>query len=116
MARLDTTLVWFQRGEDVEAMAETPLANGSEPRRLPTLAWVAAAVVLTMTALIIVILHFTHAARVVDEPLAIPAAAPATAPAAAPATQATPAPAAAVTTQRHVAHAHVRTRGRSRAR
>ena len=40
MARLDATAVWFQRGEDVEAMAETPLANGSEPRRLPTLAWV----------------------------------------------------------------------------
>lgn len=68
-------------------MAETPLANGSEPLRIPTMAWVIAGV--TLTALIFggIILHMTHASRVVDEPLANPAAAPATQPAAAPTTQ-----------------------------
>ena len=96
-------------------MAETPLANGSEPRRLPTLAWVAGAVALTMTAIIVVILHFTHASSVVDEPLAIPAAIPAAAPLEQPAAPAI-APAAAPTTQRHVAHKTVRIRGRSRGR
>jgi Flp pilus assembly protein TadD len=91
MARLDTTAVWFTQGEDADAMAETPLAKGSEPRRVPTMAWVVAAV--TVTALVFggVILHMTHVARVVDAPLANPAAAPATAPAAAPATQLQPA-------------------------
>ena len=86
MARLDTTLIWFQRGEDAAAMAETPLANGSEPRRVPTMVWVAAGVALTAAIFGGVILHMTHAARVVDAPPAIPPAAPATAPAAAPAT------------------------------
>jgi len=87
MARLDTTAVWFLRGEDAEAMAETPLANGSEPRRLPTMLWVASGVALTAAIFGGVIVHMTHAARVVDAPLANPAAAPASAPAAAPATQ-----------------------------
>jgi len=86
MARLDATAVWFQRGEDVEAMAETPAA-GDEPRRLPTLAWVIGAVVLTAAIFACVLIHLTHAARVVGEPLANPAAA-ATAPAAATTTQA----------------------------
>jgi Flp pilus assembly protein TadD len=86
MARLDATAVWFQRGEDVEAMAATPAA-GEEPRRLPTLAWVIGAVVLTAAIFACVLIHVTHAARVVDEPLANPAAA-ATAPAAATTTQA----------------------------
>jgi len=86
MARLDTTAVWFQRGEDEAAMAETPLANGSEPRRLPTMVWVIAGVALMAAIFGGVIFHFTHTARIVDEPLAIPPAA-ATAPAAAPATQ-----------------------------
>jgi Flp pilus assembly protein TadD len=97
MARLDITAVWFTQGEDAEAMAETPSANGSEPRRLPTMVWVIAAVTLTALVLGGVVLHMTHASRVVDEPLASPAAAPATAPAAAPATQpqAQPQPAAA---------------------
>lgn len=94
MARLDTTAVWFQRGEDLEAMAETPLANGSEPRRIPTMVWVAGGVALSAAIFGGIILHMTHAARVVDAPLAVPAAAPATAPAAAPATQ----PAAPVAT------------------
>ena len=93
MARLDTTAVWFLRGEDAEAMAETPLANGSEPRRLPTMLWVAGGVALTAAIFGGVIVHVTHAARVVDAPLANPAAAPASAPAAAPTTQ-PPAPAA----------------------
>lgn len=88
MARLDATAVWFQRGEDVEAMAETPVA-GDERRRLPTLAWVIGAVVLTAAIFAGVLIHVTHAASVVEEPLAIPAAA-ATAPAAAPTTQAAP--------------------------
>ncbi len=91
MARLDTTAVWFQRGEDEEAMAETPAANGSEPRRLPTMAWVAAGVALTAAIFAGVLIHMAHASRIVDEPLANPAAA-ATAPAAATTTQ--PAPAA----------------------
>lgn len=91
MARLDATAVWFQRGEDVEAMAETPAA-GAERRKLPTLAWVIGAVLLTAAIFASVLIHVTHAARIVEEPLAIPAAA-ATAPAAAPATQ-QPAPTA----------------------
>ena len=68
-------------------MAETPLANGSEPRRIPTMVWVAGGVALSAAIFGGIILHVTHAARVVDAPLAAPAAAPATAPAAAPATQ-----------------------------
>ena len=91
MARLDTTAVWFTQGEDAEAMAETPLAKGSEPRRLPTMFWVIAAVMLTALILGGIIMHMTHAARVVDAPLANPAAAAATVPAAAPATQREPA-------------------------
>jgi tetratricopeptide (TPR) repeat protein len=90
MARLDTTAVWFLRGENAEALAETPPANGSEPRRVPTMAWVAAAVALTAMLFGGIILHLTHAARVVDEPLANPASAPATAPAAASLTQPLP--------------------------
>jgi tetratricopeptide (TPR) repeat protein len=90
MARLDTTAVWFQRGEDAEAMAETPLANGSEPRRVPTMVWVVAGVALVALLFGGIIVHMTHAARIVDEPLAIPPAA-AIAPAAAPATQPAPA-------------------------
>jgi cytochrome c-type biogenesis protein CcmH/NrfG len=86
---LDATAVWFQRGEDEAAMAETPLAKGSEPRRLSTMAWVAGGVMLTAAIFVGVVLHLAHAARVVEEPLAIPAAA-ATAPAAAPATQPAP--------------------------
>ena len=96
MARLDATAVWFQRGEDAEAMAETPAANGSEARRLPTMAWVAAGVALTAAIFASVIVHVAHASRVVDEPLANPAAA-ATAPAAATTTQPAIAPAAAPT-------------------
>ena len=87
MARLDTTAVWFLRGEDAEAMAETPLANGSEPRRLPTMLWVAGGVALTAAIFGGVIVHMTHAARVVDAPLANPGAAAASAPAAAATTQ-----------------------------
>lgn len=94
MARLDATAVWFQRGEDAEAMAETPLANGSEPRRLPTMLWVVGAVALSGAIFGGIILHLAHAARVLEAPLAIPAAAPATAPAAAAATQSAPEPAA----------------------
>ena len=93
-------------------MAETPLAKGSEPRRLPTMAWVAASVALTAALFVAVVLHLTHSARVIDEPLANPSAAmtaPATAAAAA------TAPAAATRTQPRAAHA-VKTRGRSRAR
>lgn len=88
MARLDATAVWFQRGEDVEAMAETPAA-GDERRPVPTLAWVIGAVLLTAAIFAGVLIHVTHAARVVEEPLANPAAA-ATAPAAATTTQAAP--------------------------
>jgi Flp pilus assembly protein TadD len=91
MARLDTTAVWFTQGEDAEAMAETPLAKGSEPRRLPTMVWVIAAVTLSALLLGGIVLHVSHASSVVDAPLANPAAAPATAPAAAPATQSPPA-------------------------
>jgi len=69
-------------------MAETPLAKGSEPRRLPTMVWVIAGVALTAAIFGAVIFYVTHTARIVDEPLAIPPAA-ATAPAAAPATQST---------------------------
>src|SRR6184192_270486 len=90
MARLDTTAVWFLRGENAQEMAETPLANGSEPRRLSTMAWVAAGVTLTAAIFGGIILHLTHASRVVDEPLANPPAA-ATAPAAALMTQPPPA-------------------------
>lgn len=99
MARLDTTAVWFQRGEDEEAMAETPAANGSEPRRIPTMAWVAAGVALTAAIFVSILIHMAHASRIVDEPLANPPAA-ATAPAAATTTQLPPAaiaPAAALT-------------------
>lgn len=91
MARLDTTAVWFQRGEDEAALAETPLANGSEPRRLPTMAWVAGGVALTAAIFGAVVFHFAHEARVVELPLAIPASAPAPAPAAAETTQPAPA-------------------------
>ena len=90
MARLDTTAVWFTQGEDAEAMAETPLAKGSEPRRLPMMVWVVAAVTLSALLLGGIVLHVTHASNVVDAPLANPAAAPATAPAAASPTQAQP--------------------------
>ena len=97
-------------------MAETPLAKGSEPRRLPTMAWVAASVALTAALFVAVVLHLTHSARVIDEPLANPSAAM-TAPASGPATAAAAAtaPAAATRTQPRAAHA-VKTRGRSRAR
>lgn len=91
-------------------MAETPLANGSEPRRIPTMAWVIAGV--TLTALIFggIILYMTHASRVVDEPLANPPAAPATQPAAAPTTQppqpvAAPPAAAPANTEEHGSNA-----------
>jgi tetratricopeptide (TPR) repeat protein len=90
MARLDTTAVWFLRGENEETLAETPLANGSEPRRLPTMAWVAGGVALAAALFGGVVLHIAHANAVVDEPLANPASAAATAPAAAPMTQPTP--------------------------
>lgn len=91
MARLDTTAVWFLRGENEETLAETPLANGSEPRRLPTMAWVAAGVALAAALFGGVLLHIAHANGVVDEPLANASSAAATAPAAAPMTQPTPA-------------------------
>jgi hypothetical protein len=87
MARLDSTAIWFRRGEDEEAMAEMPSANGSEPRRLPTMVWVAGAVALSAAIFGGIIVHLAHAARVNAAPLAIPAAAPAPAPAAAPTTQ-----------------------------
>ncbi|HEY2746663.1 MAG TPA: tetratricopeptide repeat protein [Polyangia bacterium] len=96
MARLDTTAVWFQRGEDVEAMAETPPANGSEERRVPTMVWVAAGVALSAAIFAAVLVHVAHAARIVDEPLANPSAA-ATAPAAAIVTQPPPATTPAAT-------------------
>jgi len=94
MARLDTTAVWFLRGENEETLAETPLANGSEPRRLPTMAWVAGGVALAAALFGGVLLHIAHANGVVDEPLANAASAAATAPAAAPMTQSAPAVAA----------------------
>ena len=97
MARLDTTAVWFLRGENAEALAETPLANGSEPRRLPTMAWVAAGVALAAALFGGVLLHIAHANGVVDEPLANPSSAAATAPAAATTTQPTPPVAAPAT-------------------
>lgn len=91
MARLDTTAVWFLRGENAEALAETPSANGSERRALPTIAWVAGGVALTSALFGAVLLHVAHATRVVEEPLparaATEAAAAATAAAAAAKTQ-----------------------------
>ena len=107
MARLDTTAVWFLRGENEEALAETPLASGSEPRRLPTMAWVAGGVALAAALFGGVLLHVAHARGVVDEPLANPPAKAATAPAAATVTQPTPPVAAAPAAAAPVAAAPV---------
>lgn len=89
MARLDSTAIWFQRGEDETAMAETPAA-GPERRRVPTLWWVAGAVALTTGLFCGVVLHLSHAARVVAAPLAEPSAMASAAAAAAPTQTLTP--------------------------
>lgn len=89
MARLDTTAVWFLRGDDDGAMADTP-STASRRVRLPTMAWVGGAVVLTGALIGAVVLHLAHSSRVVEAPLAIAGAAPAAAAAAVPGTHAPP--------------------------
>jgi tetratricopeptide (TPR) repeat protein len=86
MARLDATSVWFQRGEDETAMAETPSTGDDEKRGLPRILWIVFAVAVTAALFCGVVLHLAHASKMLEAPLANPPAA-ATAPAAAPQTQ-----------------------------
>jgi tetratricopeptide (TPR) repeat protein len=92
MARLDNTAVWFERGEDDAAMAETP--STGEPRHIPTMGWVGGTVALTAVLFGAAVLHHAHASRLIDEPLASPGLAAAVT-AAAPLPQPSPAPVSA---------------------
>jgi Flp pilus assembly protein TadD len=75
MARMDSTAMWFERGEDAEAMAETPSV---ERRQLPMLAWVGGAVVAATLVFGGLIAQRAHAARTTSATSA-PAVAAATA-------------------------------------
>ena len=74
MARLDSTAVWFLRGENEEEMASTPSIEVPR-RRLPTVMWIALVLALVVAIAGGVLLHVAHASRVVDAPLASPSAA-----------------------------------------
>jgi hypothetical protein len=77
MARLDATAIWFQRGDDVEAMAATETID-KERVRLPTLAWVGAAVALSAVGLFVAVQLEARAAAARQSVAAPAAAAPST--------------------------------------
>jgi len=93
MARLDATLVWFQRGEDAQAMAEMPSTDDDKPR-VPQMVWIVGAVALTAATFCGTVLHMAHAGKIETPPALVIGSAASTRPAAAPPTQAVaPAPA-----------------------
>lgn len=71
MARLDSTAVWFLRGENEEEMASTPSIEVPS-RRVAAMVWIIAAVALAGAIVAGVLLHLAHASRLLEAPLAFP--------------------------------------------